>query len=78
MSKPIDYDEDLQPVTVPIELEDQPPLNRLDLTTIALALETHERVHTERNKGNPENPGAIAARRTLAKVRAHLEAESSK
>lgn len=48
-----------------------PTLNRLDLTTIALALETHERVHIER--AGQDSPPAIAARRTLLKIRGLLE-----
>ncbi len=53
-----------------------PELTRLDLGTIALALETQERVAIERS-GNPDAPAAIAARKSLAKVRAHLKASRS-
>lgn len=61
------------------ELLERPAnLTNLDLSTIVLALETHERVHIERAKGNPDAPAAIAARRTLAKVRRLLKASRTK
>jgi hypothetical protein len=53
-----------------------PELTRLDYSTIALALETQERLAIERT-GDPTAPAAIAARRSLVKVRALLKASSS-
>ena len=53
-----------------------PELTRLDLGTLVLALETHERVAIER-AGNPDAPAAIAARKSLVKVRALLKASRS-
>jgi len=53
-----------------------PELTRLDYGVIALALETQERLAIERT-GNPDAPAAIAARKSLVKVRALLKASSS-